>query len=162
MKRLLHLGLQSLLWFGAWLVFTGKLTRDELLVGVVCSLAATLASDIAWGTHLTAFGADLRALAQAYYMPGLMLSGTVEIFKVLFRHLFTRHKAESLMLACDFERGSPGDPRAAARRALAIGYTTMTPNFVVLGIDERKGRMLYHQIAKSPVPKMTQKLGARP
>ena len=125
-----------MLWLGAWLLFTGKVTRDELLVGVACSIIAAVASDIAWGTHLTAFGADLRALAQAYYMPGLMLSGTVEIFKVLFRHLFTRHEAESLLLACAFERGSPDDPRAAARRALAIGYTTMTPNFVVLGIDE--------------------------
>lgn len=162
MKRLLHFLIQAALWLGAWLLFTGKFTRAELVVGVACALVATVASEIAWGTHLTAFGADPRALAQAYYLPGLMLSGTFEIFKVLFRHLFTRHKAESLMLAVDFDCGAPDDPHAAARRALAVGYTTMTPNFVILGIDEKKGRMLYHQIAKSDVPKMTQKLGAKP
>ena len=162
MKRLLHFGIQSALWFGAWLIFTGKFTWAELAVGAVCSVAAAFASDIAWGSHLTAFGADARALAQAYHLPWLTLQGTVEIFKVLFRHLFTRHKAPSLMLAVDFDCGAADDPHDSARRALAIGYTTMTPNFVILAIDEKKGRMLYHQIAKSPVPKMTQKLGARP
>jgi hypothetical protein len=38
----------------------------------------------------------------------------------------------------------------------------MTPNFVILGIDQEKRRMLYHQIKRSGVPKMTQNLGARP
>ncbi len=161
-KRLLHFLLQAAMWLGAWLLFTGKFTRDELLVGVVCALVAALASEMAWGTHLTAFGADPRTLAQAYHLPLLMLSGTVEIFKVLFRHLFTRKKAGSLMLAVDFDCGALDDPHDAARRALAIGYTTMTPSSVVLGIDEKKGRMLYHQLRPSPVPRMTRKLGARP
>ncbi len=162
MKRLLHLVIHSAIWFGAWLLFTGKFTAAELVVGAVCSLGAAFASEIAWGAHLTAFGADPGALAQAYHLPWLMLTGTVEIFKVLFRHLFTRHKAGSLVLAVEFDAGATDDPHDAARRALAIGYTTMTPNFVVIGIDDDKRRMLYHQLAKSDVPRMTRKLGARP
>ena len=150
------------MWLGAWLLFTGKFTRGELAVGAVCALLAAVASEIAWGTHLTAFGADPRALAQAYYLPGLMVADAVQVFKVLFRHLFTRRKAQSLMLVVGFDGGAPDDPNDAARRALAIGYTTMTPSNVVIGIDEKKGRMLYHQLEKSDLPQMTRKLGARP
>lgn len=150
------------MWLGAWLLFTGRFTRGELVVGAVCALLAAVASEIAWGTHLTAFGADPRALAQAYYLPGLMVADAVQLFKVLFRHLFTRHEAQSLMLVVGFDGGAPDDPNDAARRALAIGYTTMTPSNVVLGIDEKKGRMLYHQLEPSDLPKLTRKLGARP
>jgi multisubunit Na+/H+ antiporter MnhE subunit len=161
-RRLGRLILHSALWFAAWLLFVEKFSADELAAGAVCSLVATFASEIAWGTHLTAFGGDLDALAQARYLPWLMLSGTFEIFAVLFRHLFTRNKADSLMLAVEFEPCDPDEPRDAARRALAVAYTTMTPNFIILGIDQRKRRMLYHQIKRSDVPKMTQNLGARP
>lgn len=48
------------------------------------------------------------------------------------------------------------------RRALAIGYSTMTPNMIVIGIDHERGRMLYHQLERSPIAEMTRKLGARP
>jgi multisubunit Na+/H+ antiporter MnhE subunit len=161
-RRLVRLILHSALWFGAWLLFVEKFSPAELGVGAVCSLAAAFASEIAWGSRLTAFGGDLGALAQARHLPWLMLSGTCEIFGVLCRHLFTRKKAESLMLAVPFDPGERDDPRDAARRALAVAYTTMTPNFIILGIDQEKRRMLYHQIKRSDVPKMTQNLGAQP
>lgn len=162
MKRLLRGGALGVLWFGAWLLLVEKFDPPELVAGAICALIAAIASELAWGTHLNQFTGNVRALVQAYHMPWLMLQGTVEIFKVLFRHLFTSKKAESLMLAVDFDAGEADDPNDAMRRALAIGYTTMTPNFVVIGIDQDKGRMLYHQIARSEVPKMTRNLGAKP
>jgi multisubunit Na+/H+ antiporter MnhE subunit len=161
-KRLLRATILAALWFGAWLLLVEKFEPAELIFGAVCALIAAAASELAWGTHLNCFTGNVRALVQLYHMPVIVITGTWEIFKVLFRHLLTKHKAESLMLAVDFDAGDADDPNDAMRRALAIGYTTMTPNFVVIGIDQKKGRMLYHQIARSDVPKMTQKLGARP
>ena len=162
MKRLFRATILSALWFGAWLLLVEKFEPAELVAGAICALIAAVASELAYGTHLNKFTGNLPALVQAHHLPWLMMTGTVEIFAVLFRHLFTRRKAQSLMLACDFDAGATDDPNDAMRRALAIGYTTMTPNFIVIGIDQKKGRMLYHQIARSDVPKMTQKLGARP
>ena len=162
MKRALHLAILALLWLGAWLLFAGKLTPAELFVGALCALAAAVASEIAWGTHLTAFGANFRALAQAWRLPWLIVHDTVVIMKVLLRHLFTRHEAQSLMLTVPFDVGATDNPDDAARRALAIGYTTMTPTTVVLGIDYRTRRMLFHLLERSPLPKMTRILGARP
>ena len=143
-------------------MLTWKLTAAELVAGAACALLAAVASEIAWGTHLTAFGANFRALAQAWRLPWLIVHDTVVIMRVLARHLFTRHRAGSLMLAVPFDVGEPDDPDDAARRALAIGYTTMTPTTVVLGIDYDARRMLYHRLERAPLPTMTRKLGAEP
>jgi hypothetical protein len=40
-------------------------------------------------------------------------------------------------------------------------YTTTAPNFIVIGIDPDLSRMLFHQIERSSVPKMTRELGAQ-
>jgi hypothetical protein len=37
----------------------------------------------------------------------------------------------------------------------------MAPNFIVIGIDDDQAQMLFHQIERSSVPKMTQRLGAQ-
>ncbi|MCA1664809.1 MAG: hypothetical protein LC659_11155, partial [Myxococcales bacterium] len=68
MRRLGRLILHSALWFGAWLLFVEKFSNAELIVGAVCSVVAAFASEMAWGTHLTAFGGVLRAVAQARYL----------------------------------------------------------------------------------------------
>jgi hypothetical protein len=59
-----------------------------------------------------------------------------------------------------FDAGG-SDAASAARRALAIAYNTMPPNFVVLSIDLAKRVMVVHQIEPSPMPLMTQNLGAK-
>jgi len=66
------------------------------------------------------------------------------------------------MVAVAFDPGAPDEPHDAARRALAIAYSTMTPATVVLGIDQQTGRMLYHQLERSELPRMTRNLGAQP
>lgn len=158
----MHLVALSAVWFGLWLLLEQKFTADELIIGAVCALVAGAATTIVWGDHLTSFAADPRLLAQAWRLPAIMLSGTWEIFSVLALHLFTRRKAESLLLTVPFDAGRGDDPEAVARRALAIAYTTMTPNFVIIGIDPEAGTLLYHQIRKSDVPELTKRLGACP
>jgi hypothetical protein len=44
---------------------------------------------------------------------------------------------------------------------LATIYTTVAPNFIVIGIDPELSRMLFHQLERSSVPKMTGALGAQ-
>jgi hypothetical protein len=43
---------------------------------------------------------------------------------------------------------------------LAVAYTTMSPNFIVLGINTKEKGLVFHQIERSGVPKMTKNLGA--
>ena len=45
-----------------------------------------------------------------------------------------------------------------AKRALAIAYTTSTPNFIVLGIDHQRGTLVFHQIEREPILTMLKRL----
>lgn len=152
---------QWLFFYGAVLLFVGKVEKEELLVGIPVAALGATASQLVWELHLARFVPRLRWVLQGWWLPLYMFTGTWEILVVLARHLFTRKKAESLLFAVPYE--APGNEEDAEMlRALAIGYTTMTPNFVVVGIDRERKLLLYHQIKRSDVLEMTKKLGARP
>jgi multisubunit Na+/H+ antiporter MnhE subunit len=146
---------------GCWFIFVGKLGWDELVVALVCSAIAASASQLVWAQHAAAFRDHTGKFLQMWRLPKYMITGSWEIFSVLLRQLFGGMPAESLVLAVRYDPVSD-DPADAALRALAIAYTTSTPNFVVIGIDRKRGRLVYHQIKRSPVLPVTVKLGARP
>ena len=159
---MLGIAVLTALWFGLWLLLTEKLTAAELAVGAACALVAGAASEVAWSAHLTAFGADPRALLQAARVPAMLVADTGRVFAVLFLHLFTRRKAASLLRVVPFDPGAADDPKDAARRALAIGLLTMTPNAIAIGIHADKRQLLVHQLVDTGVPRLLRKLGAAP
>jgi hypothetical protein len=79
---------------------------------------------------------------------------------VLARQILLRDPAPSLFYSVPFDAGGDDD-ESSFRRALAIAWTTATPNFVVVGIDRERGLLVYHQIRRSDVPEMTKRLGVR-
>jgi hypothetical protein len=79
----------------------------------------------------------------------------------LAKQIFTREGAASFTAAVPFTVGRD-TPVTMGRRALAVTYTTITPNFVVLGIVKEPGLLLYHQIVPGKILRMTRHLGAKP
>ncbi|MBV8205687.1 MAG: hypothetical protein JO041_02760, partial [Acidobacteria bacterium] len=67
--------------------------------------------------------------------------------------------SEAQFKALRFDAGQDDD-ESEARRALAITYFTMPPNFVVLGIDRKRQLMLIHQVEPTGVPIIAKRLGA--
>jgi hypothetical protein len=90
-----------------------------------------------------------------------MASGIWEITVVLFKDLTYLSRAGSYYRVSGFKTGKR-DRIAVARTVLTTVYTTTAPNFIVIGIDPELSRMLFHQIERSSVPKMTRALGAQP
>jgi multisubunit Na+/H+ antiporter MnhE subunit len=153
-----------LLWatsFVLMLLYVGKIATDELIAAAAGSAVAATASRIVLATHVAPLAAQWRAVAQIWRLPKYVVTGTWEVLAVLARQMFLRRPAQSLFHAIPFDVGA-NDDESAMRRALAIAYTTATPNFVVVGIDREKGLLVYHQIQHSPIPEMTKRLGARP
>ncbi len=146
---------------GLYFCFAARVDAGEAAIGVVVAAIAATASHVVLSALAARFGGHGRWIAQAWRLPKYAVTGTAEIFGVLFRHLFTARKAESLLLEVPFDAGDDEDA-AATRRALAAAYTTITPNFIVLGFDKDRGRMIFHQIRRSDIPEMTRRLGARP
>src|SRR5581483_406569 len=135
-------------------LFVGKLDAHELIVGAGASLIGAIAADVVFATHLVSLWPNLGALAQVWRLPKEAVTGTWSIFAVLARQLVGRGAAPSRLLTVRFEVGGD-DGASAMRRALAIAYTTMTPTSVVLGIDRRRGLLVYHQLDDSPVAELT-------
>jgi multisubunit Na+/H+ antiporter MnhE subunit len=147
--------------YGIYLLFVSTLTKPELFAGIFCAIIATVAAG-AFGTlGVVHFQPTFGQILQAWRLPYYAVQGSWELFKALAKQLFTRQGADSLIQAVPFEVGDD-DADSAGRRALAVLYTTLTPNFVVLGIAHKQGLLLYHQVLKGEVLQLTINLGAKP
>jgi multisubunit Na+/H+ antiporter MnhE subunit len=143
-----------------WHAFVGKIALDELLFAALGCTVTVLAARVVLAEHLSPLRTRWRCVAQAVWLPKLIVTGTWEVLAVLGRRIFLGKPAESLLFSVPFDAGDGGS-ESSFRRALAIAYTTATPNFVVVGIDRERGLLIYHQIQKGKVPEMTKRLGAK-
>jgi len=153
-----------LLWalsFALMMLYVGKIAPDEALFAAVGSVVTATASKIVLENRIAPLRTEWRAVAQIWRVPKYVVVGTWEIVAVLARQIFLGKPAESLFYGVRFEGGGDDD-ESAFRRALAIAYTTATPNFVIVGMDRDRGLLVYHQIQRSEIPQMTKNLGARP
>ncbi|HEY5676173.1 MAG TPA: hypothetical protein VIR81_05290 [Myxococcales bacterium] len=153
-----------LLWslsFALMMLYAGKIAADEALFAAIGSAISASASKMVLQKRLAPLGGEWRCVAQIWRLPRYVVSGTWEVLAVLASQIFLRKPAPSLLYGVRFEAGGDDD-RSALRRALAIAYTTATPNFVILGVDRERGLLVVHQIRKGPIPGMTVELGAKP
>ena len=144
-----------------WILFAGNTRPHELIVGVgVLLLSGAFLYLTGNKEHWTL---ELRwiDLAAGWRIPWYIISGIYEIIVVLAKDISRVKPAGSFYRFSGFKT-SESDPRLVARRVLATAYTTTAPNFIVIGIDYRQSRMLFHQLERSSVPKMTKELGAEP
>ena len=143
-----------------WIIFVGNFTFQELLVGLVASLLAAtglLTIDVSYPAR---FSPALTELLSLWRLPWYLLSGTSEIVAVAAKDLIGFSRAKSLFRVVPFNAGQQDDAHDTARRVLAVAYTTIAPNFIVLGINPSDQKLLFHQIERSSVPRTTVNLGA--
>lgn len=145
--------------FLAWLAFVGNVSGQELALGAACAVFSSALSAVV----LKHMGVPLRIrfkdVIQLLWIPWYLVDGTWEILYVLFKDLAGVKRAESLFRAVGYDNLS--GPRGFVRRALAVAGTTAAPNFIVVGIDTRRKLLLFHQIQRSSIPRITKNLGAQ-
>lgn len=143
-----------------WILLVGDVRRDELILGLgtlIVSFTFLVAVARVEALHLHFRLADI---AEGWRIPAYIVSKNAEIIEILFRDLLSNHGAGSFYRVSSFETSNQS-PIRCARQVLATFYTTAAPNFIVIGIDERQSRMLFHQLERTNVSKMTKALGAR-
>jgi multisubunit Na+/H+ antiporter MnhE subunit len=148
-------------FFLFWLVFVGTFSLHELLIGIVATLLATAGLLVVNFHYPARFSPTTSELLSLWRICWYLLSGTGEIVMVAAKDLLGIKPAQSLFRVVTFDTGSKDDPRATARSALAVIYTTIAPNFIVLGVNANHRTLLFHQIERSSVPKMILRLGAQ-
>ena len=137
-----------------WILFVGGIRRNEMLVsaGVLLLTGAFLYQ--VWRIETLDLDFRLKDIAQGWRIPWYILSGIYEIVGILLKDLLGIRRANSFYRVSGFNT-SKSEPQQIARRVLATFYTTMAPNFIVIGVDFRQSRMLFHQLERSSVPQMT-------
>ena len=146
--------------FVLWLVFVGTFSGWELLVGAGVAVLGGFAMAVVEHADHAHFRPSPRDLLQAVFIPWLLIQGTYEILWVAIRDLVGGRKAVSAFRIVRFKAGDLHDVHDTGRRVLAVGYTTMSPTSIVLGINTNKKNLVFHEIERSGVPTMTKNLGA--
>jgi hypothetical protein len=145
-----------------YLAFTANVGWRELIASALAGMLSAASAIIFAHAGKVKFSFRIRDVLQAWRIPQNVVSGTIEVLRALATQLFTARGADSAVRAVRFDMGDKDDPRDAGRRAMAITYTTATPNFIIMGMVDQQQLMLYHQIVPGKVRKMTRNLGARP
>jgi hypothetical protein len=148
-----------LLMAAEWILLVAGARRHEMIVGGGAVLLSALFLASVHKMSTVEFDFHAVDVAQGWRAPLYVLGDCYTIIVVLLRDLFTSRHAESLYRVSGFKT-SKDDPRLVACRVLATIYTTVSPNSIVIGIDFKQSRMLFHQIERSGVSKMAKNLGA--
>ncbi|HEX3658374.1 MAG TPA: hypothetical protein VHV55_21470 [Pirellulales bacterium] len=149
-----------LLGIALWLLLVSKLTVEELLAATVAAALACIGIRVFQNADRTPFYPTMTMLLQSWRIPGDLLRGAWAVFDGLARYLVTRRAPPGALRAVQLDPGQPDDPKANARRALIISYTTLTPNTVVMGFVPDEGLMLCHQFVPSDELAIAQALEA--
>ena len=145
----------------SWILFVGTFNLHELLVGALASLATVLFLTFVCRSRNEDLSLRPQDLTQLWRIPWYIAVDVWVVTLVAFKDLLHLEAAQSLYRVCGFDT-SLHDPVRKARSVMAVAYTTASPNIIVIGIDPAQSRMLFHQLKRSKVPVITQKLGARP
>jgi len=149
------------LFYLFWLVFVGTFAVHELLLGAIGAVLTALGLSVIDLYYPARFSPRLMELLSLWRLPWYLVSGAWEITVVAAKDLLHVAPAKSIFRVVPFDAGEQDDFHATARRVLAVIYTTVAPNFIVLGVNTSDKKLLFHQIEYSSVPKMTQYLGAQ-
>jgi len=148
-------------YFVFWMVFVGSFAAHELEIGIIATLLAAAGTAIIDVQYPSRFAPSLSESLSCWRLPWYFIRGACEILQVAALDFLGIRRAESLFLVVPFDTGKLHDERAIARRVLAVSYTTMTPNSVVLGINIAGRKMLVHQFERTASNQMTKSLGAQ-
>ncbi len=126
-----------------WLLFTTTLAWSETVVGVAAAALAATGTEAVRGAEHPRFLPQIRWLIQFRRLPAEILRDCMLLMRKLMHMCFRGDRRTGEFRTVPFRAGG-ATSRSAARRALAILYTTLPPNTIVIGIDRTRDVMLLH------------------
>jgi multisubunit Na+/H+ antiporter MnhE subunit len=145
--RIVWWGVWWLVLLGFWLLLV-TVSVAEFVAGMVAAAIAATAAEVVQAQGLVRFDPDPRWLLRVWKLPRNIVRDCWLVTVALWRHLNGR-PVNSSFRAIPFERRGD-DARASARRALVVLAISVSPNSIVVGIDEEANLMLVHQLIPAP------------
>lgn len=141
-----------------WIACVSTVHLDEMLVGAAAVALSTVFSIYVIRTLPLHFRPSLASLAEAWRIPWSVAVDAFVVTAVLARDVAGR-RAPSLFRSAPWRRVTNSGSDTAAR-TLAVAYPTVSPNFIVVGIDCQRDQILFHQLSRTAVPAMIERLDA--
>jgi multisubunit Na+/H+ antiporter MnhE subunit len=139
-----------------WLLFVFQCSVKEILVGAVASAFIVAFLKISLSAVPLCFAPRARWLAESRHLPAMIAKDLYTLTNDLTRRIMGKRLRSGYELVV-FAASEAG-PRASAQRALVLLFLTMSPNSIVLGIDEKSGMMFLHHLAPKPLPEIVRNL----
>jgi multisubunit Na+/H+ antiporter MnhE subunit len=141
-----------------WIACVATFRAPELYVGIPATLLTAAFCLFAVRKLPIRFRPTLTELLELWRLPWYVVQDLAVIIGVLILDCAGR-RAPSLFRSAPW-RANADNGHDTARRALAVAYTTISPNCVVIGIDRERRQFFFHQLKAAGLPIMTRRLGA--
>lgn len=141
-----------------WVACVASFHLHELLLGLPAVAASVAFAFFAIRRLPIRFRPSFLDVAQVVRLPLYVVVDLALVLWVLALDLLGK-RAPALFRSTTW-RENWDNPHALARRTLAVAYTTVSPNCVVIGIDRKRRQILFHQLKAQPLSAMTRRLGA--
>jgi len=141
---------------GLWFLFVYQLSLSELVAGASVAVVTIAAFHLSLSVEPLRFRPKLRWFLPVLSLPLTVVCDMGILLEALIR-LIAGKPVPSSFEVTHFSAPAEG-PRANARRALAVAFTTVSPNSVVAGIDRKSGLVLFHTLKRTPVPEVLKEL----
>jgi multisubunit Na+/H+ antiporter MnhE subunit len=145
--------------FGLWMLLVSMTKPQEIVAGLIAAFIADFADATIKSEDFAKFKPRPEWLPLIFWEAWYALDGTRAIMVALAKRLAGK-ESEAQFVSVPVDAGG-GDAESWACRTLLTAYMTIPPNFIILGIDTDKQRMLVHQVSPTPVPLIAKKLGAK-
>lgn len=143
---------QWLLWtvvlMALWLLLTGTLDPQELVVGAASSGVGALTAVALVAKRIIRLQIRAAWLLRTPRLVRRVLLDNWTVLELLVRRLLGRADIRGEFRALPFEPGGD-DSLSATRRALIASAVSLTPNSYIVGIDQESNLILCHQLVPS-------------
>lgn len=144
---------------GAWILFTSLPEMNEITAGLAAAFLGAAGDAVVKATEFARFRPRFRHAMLILAEPWYVAKDTVLVFWELLRRIAGMPRRSRLKVV-PFDGGGD-DLNGSARRTLAISYSTISPNTIVLGIDRERNLLLLHEMVPAETPWIAKQLGAR-
>jgi hypothetical protein len=142
-----------------WFLYVSELSWMEALVGLVPVILTLVGTSRAGQHEFAEFQPRPSWLLQAVSLPVQLAKDCVTVLAVLGRRILGNKEELAPFRVVHFAKGDDS-PKSRARRALAIGLTSLPPNCYVISIDLEQEIALYDElVAQSSAPEPLKSLG---
>ena len=142
----------GLLWLLAWvasaaiwMVLTDSVRVEELLAGAVVAALAATGFELARRQRIAEQAVRPELSVRAWRVVLRAVPDVFRLTRAAFAQLVQRKPVRGRVIALPFGH-TADNPDEHALRAVAVGFGSIAPNTIVIGVDPDSGLLIVHQL----------------